>query len=238
MISGDLAPLEAWLDARHGPGSFARMFRAPTFVARARAGQVMPHRWASPRSSGLVRPVMSSPGSCRGSPAGCGSPGALSARRTSSALDAVLALAPHSSRRGRCRSSTGRGARWWAGSRVRSGLRRLPPRPGPRHGFRGDPVEPDRGGGESAAVVTQDDGAVETGGDCGCLAGQLAHPVAVGRAGGGVGGGLDQQAAFGRQPGIGAAQPGLAAAVSAMEAPGRASRPCGPARPGSWPPRR
>jgi hypothetical protein len=33
MISGDLPPLEAWLDARHGPGSFARMFRAPTFVA-------------------------------------------------------------------------------------------------------------------------------------------------------------------------------------------------------------
>jgi hypothetical protein len=31
MISGDLAPLEAWLDARHGPGSFARMFRAPAF---------------------------------------------------------------------------------------------------------------------------------------------------------------------------------------------------------------
>lgn len=30
MISGDLAPLETWLDARHGPGSFARMFRAPT----------------------------------------------------------------------------------------------------------------------------------------------------------------------------------------------------------------
>ena len=30
MISGDLAPLDAWLDARHGPGSFARMFRAPT----------------------------------------------------------------------------------------------------------------------------------------------------------------------------------------------------------------
>ena len=30
MISGDLAPLEAWLDARHGPGSFTRMFRAPT----------------------------------------------------------------------------------------------------------------------------------------------------------------------------------------------------------------
>jgi hypothetical protein len=30
MISGDLAPLEAWLDARHGPGSFTRMFRAPS----------------------------------------------------------------------------------------------------------------------------------------------------------------------------------------------------------------
>jgi hypothetical protein len=30
MISGDLAPLEAWLDARHSPGSFARMFRAPS----------------------------------------------------------------------------------------------------------------------------------------------------------------------------------------------------------------
>jgi hypothetical protein len=28
MISGDLATLEAWLDARHGPGSFARRFRA------------------------------------------------------------------------------------------------------------------------------------------------------------------------------------------------------------------
>jgi hypothetical protein len=33
MISGDLAPLQAWLDARHGPGSFARMFRAPSFGA-------------------------------------------------------------------------------------------------------------------------------------------------------------------------------------------------------------
>jgi hypothetical protein len=33
MISGDLAPLEAWLDARHGPGSFARLFRAPSFDA-------------------------------------------------------------------------------------------------------------------------------------------------------------------------------------------------------------
>ena len=28
MISGNLAPLEAWLNARHGPGSFARMFRS------------------------------------------------------------------------------------------------------------------------------------------------------------------------------------------------------------------
>lgn len=33
MISGDLAPLEAWLDARHGADSFARMFRTPAFVA-------------------------------------------------------------------------------------------------------------------------------------------------------------------------------------------------------------
>ncbi len=30
MISGDLTPLEAWLNARHGSGSFARMFRAPS----------------------------------------------------------------------------------------------------------------------------------------------------------------------------------------------------------------
>jgi hypothetical protein len=30
MISGDLAPLEAWLDARHGRDAFARMFRAPS----------------------------------------------------------------------------------------------------------------------------------------------------------------------------------------------------------------
>jgi hypothetical protein len=29
IISGDPTPLEAWLDARHGPSSFARMFRAP-----------------------------------------------------------------------------------------------------------------------------------------------------------------------------------------------------------------
>ena len=33
MISGDLAPLEAWLDTRHGPDSFARLFRAPSFDA-------------------------------------------------------------------------------------------------------------------------------------------------------------------------------------------------------------
>ena len=38
MISGDLAQLEAWLDARHGPGSFARMFRAP--ISGAEPGQV------------------------------------------------------------------------------------------------------------------------------------------------------------------------------------------------------
>jgi hypothetical protein len=31
MISGELAPLETWLDARHGPGAFARLFRAPSF---------------------------------------------------------------------------------------------------------------------------------------------------------------------------------------------------------------
>ena len=33
MISGDLAPLETWLDARHGPGAFARLFRASSFDA-------------------------------------------------------------------------------------------------------------------------------------------------------------------------------------------------------------
>jgi hypothetical protein len=31
MISGELLPLESWLDARHGPGCFARLFRAPSF---------------------------------------------------------------------------------------------------------------------------------------------------------------------------------------------------------------
>jgi hypothetical protein len=34
MISGDLAPLQAWLDARHGPDSFTRMFRAPSLRAK------------------------------------------------------------------------------------------------------------------------------------------------------------------------------------------------------------
>jgi hypothetical protein len=33
MISGDLAALGTWLDLRHGPGSFARLFRAPSFDA-------------------------------------------------------------------------------------------------------------------------------------------------------------------------------------------------------------
>jgi hypothetical protein len=33
MISGDLARLEAWLDGRHGPGAFARLFRAPSSAA-------------------------------------------------------------------------------------------------------------------------------------------------------------------------------------------------------------
>jgi hypothetical protein len=31
MISGELLSLEAWLDARHDPGCFARLFRAPSF---------------------------------------------------------------------------------------------------------------------------------------------------------------------------------------------------------------
>jgi hypothetical protein len=30
MISGELLPLKAWLDARHGAGCFARLFRAPS----------------------------------------------------------------------------------------------------------------------------------------------------------------------------------------------------------------
>ena len=59
LVSGDRAPLEAWLDARHGPGCLARLFRAPSFGAGT--GQVMPQRAARPRSSGPVRPVTSSP---------------------------------------------------------------------------------------------------------------------------------------------------------------------------------
>lgn len=31
MLTGDLAPLEAWLDQRHGPGCFTRLFRAPSY---------------------------------------------------------------------------------------------------------------------------------------------------------------------------------------------------------------
>jgi hypothetical protein len=31
MASGGLVPLEGWLDARHGPGFFARRFRTPAF---------------------------------------------------------------------------------------------------------------------------------------------------------------------------------------------------------------
>jgi hypothetical protein len=30
MVSGDTGPLETWLDARHGPGSFARLFQSPS----------------------------------------------------------------------------------------------------------------------------------------------------------------------------------------------------------------
>jgi hypothetical protein len=33
MISGDLARLEAWLNSRHGPGAFARLFRTPSSAA-------------------------------------------------------------------------------------------------------------------------------------------------------------------------------------------------------------
>jgi hypothetical protein len=35
MISGELPPLEEWLDSRHGAGCFARLFRAPAFDAAA-----------------------------------------------------------------------------------------------------------------------------------------------------------------------------------------------------------
>lgn len=31
MLSGNTAPLEAWLDARHGPEAFARLFRATSY---------------------------------------------------------------------------------------------------------------------------------------------------------------------------------------------------------------
>jgi hypothetical protein len=34
MVSGDATPLEAWLDDRRGPGSFARLFRSPSFDTR------------------------------------------------------------------------------------------------------------------------------------------------------------------------------------------------------------
>ena|SRR5450755_2534258 len=60
MAGGGLVPLEGWLDARHGPGFFARRFRTPAFDAAAgQSGDG--HLAASPRSSGLVRPVTSSP---------------------------------------------------------------------------------------------------------------------------------------------------------------------------------
>jgi hypothetical protein len=70
-------------------------------------------------------------------------------------------------------------------------------------------VQADGGGAEPAAVVAQQAAVLaEPVGERGGLPGQLAHAIAVAGAGGGVGGGLDQQAAFGGQPGIGAAQPG------------------------------
>lgn len=37
MLSGDLAPLEAWLDIRHGRGCFPRLFRGPSFDAVPKA---------------------------------------------------------------------------------------------------------------------------------------------------------------------------------------------------------
>ena len=45
MASGGLVPLEGWLDARHGPGFFARRFRAPAFDAAAgQSGDAAPGR--------------------------------------------------------------------------------------------------------------------------------------------------------------------------------------------------
>jgi hypothetical protein len=55
MISGDLAPLEAWMNARHGADTFARIFRAPAFVGEpelvrrcrtGRPGRAVPARSA------------------------------------------------------------------------------------------------------------------------------------------------------------------------------------------------
>jgi hypothetical protein len=43
MITGDITPLEAWLDAWHGPGAFARMFRAASSGAEpSRSGDAAP----------------------------------------------------------------------------------------------------------------------------------------------------------------------------------------------------
>ena len=43
MLSGDLAPLEAWLYAQHGAGAFARLFRAPSSGAvPERSGDAAP----------------------------------------------------------------------------------------------------------------------------------------------------------------------------------------------------
>ena len=74
--------------------------------------------------------------------------------------------------------------------------------------FRGDAVQADGGRGEPAAVVPQQDSAAEAGGERRCLGGELAHAVPVADAGSGVGGGLDEQPAFGCQAAISAAQPG------------------------------
>ncbi|WP_258534775.1 hypothetical protein [Streptomyces sp. PT12] len=59
IISGDVAELGAWLDARHGPGAFAGLFRTPEYFAPTdpRGGQrrdprARPFRVHAPRAPG------------------------------------------------------------------------------------------------------------------------------------------------------------------------------------------
>jgi hypothetical protein len=49
MISGDLTGLEQWLDARHGPGCFARTFQAP--ARNPAAGPQEPAAGTTPASA-------------------------------------------------------------------------------------------------------------------------------------------------------------------------------------------